>query len=54
MSFIDIDEVELVYRNAEGEEAGDGTLALSGASLLQTFKCGRWAASLISYEKRLR
>lgn len=33
MSFIDIDEVELVYRNAEGEEAGDGTLALSGTSL---------------------
>ena len=33
MNFIDIDGIDLVYRNAAGEEAGEGTLALSGASL---------------------
>ena len=33
MSFIDIDEIDLVYRNAEGDEADDGTLALSGTTL---------------------
>lgn len=33
MSFIDIKDIDLVYRNSEGDEAGDGTLALSGTSL---------------------
>ncbi len=33
MTFIDIDEVDLVYRNAAGDDVGDGTLALAGASL---------------------
>ncbi len=33
MSFIDIDGVDLVYRNAADDRAGEGTLALSGASL---------------------
>ncbi len=33
MSFIDIDEIDLVYRNAEGDAADDGTLALSGTTL---------------------
>ncbi len=33
MSFIDIDGVDLVYRNSDGEEQNDGTLALSDASL---------------------
>ena len=33
MSFIDIEDIDLVYRNSEGDEAGDGTLALSGATL---------------------
>ena len=33
MSFIDIDNIDLVYRNSEGDEVGDGTLALSDASL---------------------
>ncbi len=33
MSFIDIDEIDLVYRNAEGAAADDGTLALSGTTL---------------------
>ena len=33
MSFIDIEEIELIYRNSDGDEAGDGTLALSQTSL---------------------
>lgn len=33
MSFIDIDGVDLVYRNTAGDSDGDGTLALSGASM---------------------
>ena len=33
MSFIDIEDIDLVYRNSDGDEAGDGTLALSGTSL---------------------
>lgn len=33
MSFIDIDKIDLVYRNSDGDEVGDGTLALSDASL---------------------
>lgn len=33
MSFIDIDNIDLVYRNSDGDEVGDGTLALSNASL---------------------
>lgn len=33
MSFIDIDNIDLVYRNSDGDEVGDGTLALSDASL---------------------
>lgn len=33
MSFIDIDNIDLVYRNSEGDTVGDGTLALSNTSL---------------------
>ena len=33
MSFIDIENIDLVYRNSEGDEVGDGTLALADASL---------------------
>ena len=33
MSFIDIEEIDLIYRNSDGDEAGDGTLALSQTSL---------------------
>jgi NitT/TauT family transport system ATP-binding protein len=33
MSFIDIENIDLVYRNSDGDEVGDGTLALSEASL---------------------
>ena len=33
MSFIDIEEIDLVYRNSEGDKVDDGTLALAGASL---------------------
>jgi NitT/TauT family transport system ATP-binding protein len=33
MSFIDIENIDLVYRNSDGDEVGDGTLALSDASL---------------------
>tara|TARA_R110002110_G_scaffold35115_5_gene118806 strand:- start:2839 stop:3654 length:816 start_codon:yes stop_codon:yes gene_type:complete len=33
MAFIDIEDVDLVYRNSAGDEATDGTLALQGASL---------------------
>ncbi len=33
MSFIDIEGIDLVYRNTEGDAVGDGTLALSDASL---------------------
>ena len=33
MSFIEIDDVDLVYRNSDGRQDDSGTLALSGASL---------------------
>lgn len=33
MSFIDIENIDLVYRNSDGDEVGDGTLALSDATL---------------------
>tara|TARA_B100000809_G_scaffold104437_1_gene102963 strand:- start:516 stop:1319 length:804 start_codon:yes stop_codon:yes gene_type:complete len=33
MSFIDIENIDLIYRNSDGDEIGDGTLALSEASL---------------------
>ena len=33
MSFIEIDDVDLVYRNSDGDEDGSGTLALSGTNL---------------------
>ena len=33
MSFIDIEKIDLVYRNSFGAEVGDGTLALSDTSL---------------------
>jgi len=33
MSFIDIENIDLVYRNSGGDAQGDGTLALSGATL---------------------
>ncbi len=33
MSFIDISGIDLVYRNEAGDQAGDGTLALSDTSL---------------------
>lgn len=33
MSFIEIDDVDLVYRNSDGDEDDSGTLALSGANL---------------------
>ena len=33
MSFIDIEKIDLVYRNSFGDEVGDGTLALSDTSL---------------------
>ena len=29
MSFIDIENIDLIYRNSDGDEIGDGTLALS-------------------------
>ncbi|MFT5489659.1 MAG: NitT/TauT family transport system ATP-binding protein, partial [Alphaproteobacteria bacterium] len=33
MAFIDIEDVDLVYRNSAGHEATDGTLALQNTSL---------------------
>ncbi len=33
MSFIDIEDVDLIYRNTDGDEDASGTLALSGANL---------------------
>jgi NitT/TauT family transport system ATP-binding protein len=33
MAFIEIEDVDLVYRNSFGHEVSDGTLALSGANL---------------------